>query len=290
MRAFAGILLCLAGGAGCSNPTSGSSENVNVVAAFYPLAWAAERIGGRHVRVTDLTPLGGEAHDLSITARQRVAVQDATLVLLLGRGFQPEIERAAGDASGKVVDLLDGQDLLPTKEKGLGADPHVWLDPAAMEKIAARIGQELGAVDPARRRAYSAAASQLRASLKMLDDAFRSGLKGCELRRIATTHQAFDYLAKRYGMTQIALTGQTPEAAPSAASIQAVRDAVARGEIGAMFYEATEEGRRTGESVARDAGLPALPLHTLESDPAPHDYESQMRQNLGRLRRGLRCR
>jgi len=111
----------------CDAP-SGEGKT-KVVAAFYPLAWAARQVGGDAVTVEDLTPKGAEPHDLQLTARQRLAIEDADLVLVLGKGFQPEVERAARDAHGRVVDLLDGIDLLPSTEADLKADPHVWLDP-----------------------------------------------------------------------------------------------------------------------------------------------------------------
>ena len=125
--------------------------------------------------------------------------------------------------------------------------------------------------------------------LSTLDASFRMVLTECALKTIVTTHEAFGYLARRYGLTELGLTGLTPEAEPAAAQIRRVRDLARQGKVAAIFVEATDEGRRIGRSVARDAGVPARDLRTLESDPRPDDYLSAMRANLTSLRTGLRC-
>jgi zinc transport system substrate-binding protein len=75
---------------------SGSGSKEAVVAAFYPLAYAAEQLGGARVVVTNLTPPGSEPHDLEVSPKDVAAIRAADLVLLLGRGFQPQLEDAAG--------------------------------------------------------------------------------------------------------------------------------------------------------------------------------------------------
>ena len=92
--ALAGIL------AGCGSETR--SESRIVVAAFYPLAWVVEEVAGEDVEVVNLTPPGAEPHDIELTARDVERVRDADLVLYLGEGFMPALEKAiAGVAGGR---------------------------------------------------------------------------------------------------------------------------------------------------------------------------------------------
>src|SRR5678815_593966 len=84
------VTAALAAGGDSTRP---SEENV--VVAFYPLAYAAEQVGGPNVHVTNLTPAGAEPHDLELSPGDVAAVKDAGLVLLMGHGFQPQLERAA---------------------------------------------------------------------------------------------------------------------------------------------------------------------------------------------------
>jgi zinc transport system substrate-binding protein len=284
-----GILVTLVATLGaCANDAAGEGS-IRVVGAFYPLSWVAEEVGGSDVSVVDLTPPGAEPHEIQLTARQRADIQDATLVFYLGGGFQPELEDAVRDVGDRAVDLLKGLRLLSSKEEGLDADPHVWLDPTAMGEIVERVTAAFVEADPGGMAGYEERAASLRQKLGALDEAFSSALAACALRTLVTTHEAFGYLARRYELTQLGLTGLSPEAEPSASQIRRVRDLAQEGKVAAIFVEATDEGRRIGRSVARDVGVRARDLLTLESDPGSKDYLSAMNDNLASLTEGLRC-
>jgi len=271
--------------------TGASSEGrVNVVAAIYPLAWAAQQVGGDRVDVEDLTPPGVEAHDATLTAAQRADIQTADVVVYLGRiDFQPDVERAVDDAGGKVIDVT--AELGNRPRTGETFDPHLWLDPADMQEIVRQVADALVTTDPSRADGYADRAEAALGALEDLDATFRAGLAGCAFTTFVVTHEAFGYLAGAYGLRQLGIEGLAPESEPSAARIQAAAQAIDQGRAApVVFYEETEAGRRVGRSVAADAGVPALPLNALESDPAPLDYVSVMEENLTNLREGLRCR
>src|SRR5919197_1873392 len=142
MRTIPALLLVAVALTGCSSAGDGGKS---VVAAFYPLAFAAEQVGGSAVRVQNLTPPGAEPHDIELTPRDVARVQTAAVVLYLSHGFQPAVEQAAKGAHGKRVNVLAGLDL----RKGVGdeagkSDPHVWLDPVLFARIVRRIGSVLG--------------------------------------------------------------------------------------------------------------------------------------------------
>lgn len=263
-----------------------------MVASFYPLAWAAERVGGPAVEVVDLTPPGGEAHEASLTARQRADIEQADLVLLLSvSGFQPEIERAAEDAEENVVELPpEDAGLFHPGEGELSADPHVWLDPAVMELVVRAVADALAERDQANAAQYRRRAADVVDELERLDRRYAMTLEGCTYDTLVVTHEAFGYLAGRYGLGEVGVAGLSPEAEPSPDRLRAVADAIERGKAGAVFFERTDEGERLGRSVAEDNGVPALPLYTLESDPEEEDYLSAMEENLSILAEGLGCR
>jgi zinc transport system substrate-binding protein len=270
--------------------TSGSSDGrVTAVASMYPLAWAAERIGGNRVAVEDLTPPGVEAHDTTLTAAQRADIQTADVVVYLGQiGLQPDVERAVADAGGRVVDVTAGLHI--TAPAGQTFDPHVWLDPVYMEGAVRLIAGALKAVDASGSAGFAARETSTLRDLQDLDASFRAGLQKCAYTTFVVTHEAFGYLADRYGLHQLGIEGITPESEPSAARIQQAAQAIAQGRAApAVFYEGTDAGRRIGESVSGDVGVPALPLGTLESAPSSGDYLSVMLSNLASLERGLQC-
>jgi len=288
-RLIAGLVVIVValGAAACTGTSS--EGRVNVVAAIYPLAWAAQQVGGNRVDVEDLTPPGIEAHDTTLTAAQRADLQTADVVVYLGEiDFQPDVERAVGDAGGTVIDVT--AELGIQQQTGDPFDPHLWLDPADMAEVVRLVADALAATDPSGTDDYARREKAALGALEDLVASFRAGLSDCAFTTFVVTHEAFGYLAGAYGLRQLGIEGLTPESEPSAARIQAAAQAIDQGQAApAVFYEGTDAGRRIGESVAADVGVPALPLGTLESAPASGDYLSVMRANLSSLERGLQC-
>ncbi|MGH2738543.1 MAG: metal ABC transporter substrate-binding protein, partial [Actinomycetota bacterium] len=103
------------------------------------------------------------------------------------------------------------------------------------------------------------------------------------------SHEAFNYILGRYGLRQFGLAGLEPEAEPTLGRLAMAEALLAREEAGAVFFETGGEAERIARTVAEDAGVPALPLSTLESRPPSGDYLSVMEDNLASLRRGLGC-
>src|SRR2546421_930583 len=118
------VLVFLTACVGCGPVASSPKGEKSVVAAFYPVAFAAQQVGGTGVSVENLTPPGVEPHDLEATTADVERIKTADLVLLLGHGFQPQLESAAGHGASVVL-LLD----TPGLKRFDNGDPHVWLDP-----------------------------------------------------------------------------------------------------------------------------------------------------------------
>jgi zinc transport system substrate-binding protein len=265
--------------AGCGSPAA--SGTPTVVAGFYPLAWAAERIGDGAVVVRNLTPAGSEPHDVELTPREVAEVQQADIVLYLSRGFQPAVEKAVADARGKRVDVLAG---LPLRTgEGGKADPHVWLDPVLFTRVARRIATAIG-------RPTERVAKQLHA----LDAEYRLGLAHCARRDFVTSHGAFGYLAARYRLRQIPITGIDPAAEPSPQRLGELVGLVRRLHITTIFFERLVSPR-LADTLARETGAKTAVLDPIEGlTPAEAkrgaDYPALMRQNLRALREALGCR
>ena len=272
-----------------------------MVASFYPLAYAVERVAGPDWEVIDLTPPGTEAHDVELSLEDRAAIEDADVLLYLGDiGFQPQVEEAVPQASGRVIPVADGIPLAePIPEDGEEeeeeghveetADPHAWLDPALFAVMVDRVADGLAAADPQGAEGYRDRAAALRADLQALDHTYREQLDACATDVMVVSHEAFGYLAEAYGLRQIGLTGLSPEAEPTLQRLGEAGTALESGAADAVFYEAGGEARRIAESVAADFEVPALPLGTLESEPPSGDYLKEMEENLESLREGLRC-
>jgi zinc transport system substrate-binding protein len=266
--------------AGCGGTGDGKRS---VVAAFYPLAFAAERIGGPTFHVENLTPPGAEPHDLELTPRAVGRVENAAVVLYLSHGFQPAVNKAVEQAHGTRLDVLAGLPLRRSLEEGLSADPHVWLDPLLFARIARRIGSVL-----------HRPAGTFVAELRKLDRDYRTGLRTCARREIVTSHAAFGYLAARYKLEQVPITGLTPESEPSPKQLVHVIELVRRTHATTVFFE-TLVSPRLADTVAREVGARTAVLDPIEGltpseERRGENYFSLMRRNLGSLRKALGCR
>ena len=271
--------------AGCG-AASGAKGKTSVVAAFYPLAFVAEQVGGPKVDVHNLTPPGAEPHDIELTPGDVAGLQRADVILYLSHGFQPAVEQAVDGASGKRVDVLSGIGL----RRGVGdeagkSDPHVWLDPVLFARVVRKIGAALG--EPAR-------ASALARRVLVLDGEYSKGLVHCQRKSFVTSHAAFAYLAARYGLHQIAITGIDPQSEPSPQHLRALIALVRREHVTTVFFERLVSPR-LADTVARDAGAKAAvldPIEGLTPSEQAHGftYFTLMRQNLRELRSALGCR
>lgn len=284
-------LTALAAVVGACTPSSAGGRSA--VASLYPLAYATERIAGPGWEVVDLTPPGTEAHDVELSLEDRAAIEDAQVVVYLGDiGFQPQVEDAVEDAEARVLALAPNLIVAPEGELVEPVDPHLWLDPGAMRTMASLLANIFTAVDPDGRAGYRRRAEALRAELEDLEDRYRRVLDitGCRYRTLVASHEAFNYMVGRYGFHQYGLAGLSPEGEPTPERRARAQRLLENGEAGAVFYESGGESQSAARTLAEDAGVPALPLSTLESEPRSGDYVSVMEDNLESLRRGLGCR
>lgn len=276
--------------AGCG---ARASTGPRIAAAFYPLAWLAEQVGGSHFHVENLTRPGAEPHDLELTPRQVIDVGEAELAFYV-KGVQPAVDKAVRE-HGKHH-ALDAESLVPTlpapqdEAHDGAADPHLWLDPTRFATVATALGERLARIDPPDAATYRARAAQVAARLTALDGEFRTGLRRCARKDIVTGHSAFGYLAARYGLTQVGLSGLDPEAEPSPSRIAELTGLIRRTGATTVFTE-TLASPKTAATLAQEAGVRTEVLDPVEGvKPGSHDdYFSIMRRDLATLRTALGC-
>ena len=277
--------------ASCAPASMGTSDQASsgprVVAAFYPLQYAAEQVGGSDVSVTNLTQPGVEPHDLELSAQQVGEIADADLVLYV-KGFQPAVDEAiAQQAPDRAIDVgalvtrltLDG-----------AADPHVWLDPSTMSTIGVSIAERLAAISPENAAAFAKNSAALAAAMSTLSADYSSALANCRTRTMVVSHDAFGYLAKAFGLTQVGISGLSPDAEPSPARLREVADLVKTEKVSTIYYE-TLVDPKVAQTIANETGASARKLDPLEGlqPGATGNYASVMIENLATLTKGQGC-
>lgn len=294
-----GLLVTSLTGCGAGDEP-GNDGRINVQASFYPLQWIAEQVGGQAVEVSTLTPPGAEPHDLELSAQDVGAISQADLVMYLS-GFQAAVddavEQEAGDSAFDAAEHTDLDLTYTPIEEGeenddeQGTDPHFWLDPLRLADVADALGARLGEIAPDDASRFTANASELRTRLGELDAELRDGLRDCENAVLVTSHNAFGYLAAAYGLTQVGITGLTPEEEPSASSLADVASYVAENDVRTIYFE-TLVSPAIAETVADESGAETAvldPIEGLTDESAGSDYLEVMRSNLAALRAGQPC-
>jgi zinc transport system substrate-binding protein len=296
LGAIAGTLLLAA----CSGDDA-SDDRPRVIASFYPFAFVAEQVGGDHVNVDNLTQPGSEPHDLELTPRQVADLTEAALVVF-EQGFQPAVDDGVEQAElsdDATLDVADVVTLHTAEEHTEGGDhehegdldPHVWLDPTAMQQIAEATAQRLIEIDPTHRRDYQRNVDELVGELQQLDEAYAQGLADCERRTIVTSHDAFGYLADRYDLEQIPIAGIDPHAEPSPSEQAEIADLVRDDGVTTVFTE-TLVSDDVAESIADETGVTVAtldPIEGLSDDTSDDTYLTLMRDNLETLREANGC-
>lgn len=300
VAALAAGALGLTACSSAAEPATSSTGRVAVVAAFYPLEFVVSQVGGDRVSVTSLTAPGTEPHDLELTPQQVAAVSDAQLVVYLA-GFQPAVDEAVAQEAGDSLDAGAGISRLAAtatqveeaQAEGGAApttDPHVWLDPTNLAHIADAVAERLAAVDPSGSTTFRANAERLGTELTALDGAWKAGTTTCRNRDLVVSHEAFGYLAQRYGFTQVGISGLSPDAEPSPAKIAEVADFVRANGVSTIYYESLVDPK-VAQTVATETGAVTAMLDPLEGLPegSTGDYLSVMRQNLVTIQKGQSC-
>jgi len=280
---------------GCSSqPTAQMSRDIKadgklkVVATFYPLAEFARQVGGAKVEVVTIIPAGSEPHDFEPTPRDIAGINSASVFIYNGSPLDPWAEKVAADLPPSTLSI--------GMAKALGidsSDPHFWLDPVLAAKEVEAIRDAFSAADPARSGDYAANANLYLSKLKTLDADFAAGLSSCAQHEIFTSHEAFAYLARRYGLSQVPITGISPDAEPSARALADLATLARAKGIKYIFFE-TLASPKLAQTLASEIGAQTLVLNPLEGLTAEEtksgmDYISVMRQNLANLKIALQC-
>lgn len=297
-------------GSACSKSTEGSGpsettlrpKRLQVVASFMPVYAHAARVAGDRADVTMLLKADSGPHDYQLSPGDVKRIADADLFLINGAGIEEwldDLVRSAGSTRLRVVDTGAGVEKSASPavveiagagghdghghDHGAGANPHIWLDPVnAMEQTRA-IARAFIEADPENAEVYQSHANQYLAELGELDRDFRAAMAALPGKDLITFHDAFPYLAKRYGMNYVGYIEAFPEKDPTPAQLKSLVRAIQKHQVKVLFAEVGYSPAIL-KSLAEQTGARVVELDTLEVGEAdPHAYIARMRNNLRAL-------
>ena len=298
-----------------------ASGRTPVVATFSILADMVKRIGGDHVAVTSLVGPNGDAHMLRPSPDDARAVNQAKLLVVNGLGFEGWLDRLveASDFKGAKIIATDGANLIAYEEGAHGDgdhadedehghddhadkdehghehgkfDPHAWQSLGNGAVYAKNIAAALAQVAPANADDFKANLAGYVAEIEALDAEIREMVDAlpADRRTVVTSHDAFQYFGRDYGLTFLAPQGLSTESEASAKEVAQLIWQIRAQKIKAVFVENVADSRlleRIASETGAKIGGKLYPGALSESDgPAP-TYLAMMRHNARTLSQAL---
>lgn len=316
MKQLFSLLILTALLSACTNgAVNNDSEKMKVAATIYPLAFFAEQIGGDLLEVTTIVPQGLEPHDYEPAPNDLKALYDADLVVYNGAALEPWIEDMEFELMQENVELFEASsyvELIPLEEESEESfhfipranahetgeehtewDPHVWLDPLRSKQIVQALAANLASIDPENAETYINNAKVVMGDLDKIDSSFSTTLQTCTGRDFVTSHAAFAYLADRYGLTMIPITGINPHSEPSIKELGEISNLVEAKGLSVIYTETLIDSS-FAETITEETGATLMTLNPLEGLTADEvnageNYFSILKKNFENLQVGLSC-
>lgn len=292
MITLAGLLILL------PKPLPKETGKIKVTTSFYPLYFFTHEIAKDKVDITNITPAGAEPHDYEPTAKDLANIETSNMLILNGGGLEPWGENIKNNIDTKktlIVTAGEGLTSQEITEEGKNIiDPHIWLSPPLAKQMVDKITQGLIQSDPNNKEFYQLSATALKLKLDILDAQYKKGLADCAQKNIVTSHAAFGYLARAYGLNQIAISGLSPDAEPSPQQLADVTKFVKTNKVKYIFFESLVSPKLSN-TIATETGAQTLELNPIEGLDnsqvlAGQDYFTNMENNLANLKIALQCK
>jgi zinc/manganese transport system substrate-binding protein len=277
-----------------------AAENVKAVASFSILADLVREVGGKHVDVTAIVGPDGDAHVFQPSPLDAKAVADANIVVINGLGLEGWMARLIQSSGTKAPVVVASKGIKPLQGQNVGngddkgkADPHAWQSIANAKIYVANIRDGLAAIDPADKADYDANAKDYLAKLDQLEAEVKAAIASIppENRKIITTHDAFGYFGRAYGLTFIAPQGVSTETEPSAKDVAKIIRQVRAQRVPAVFLENISD-ERLMQQIGRESGAKIgdkLYSDALSKPGAGADtYIAMMQNNIAAFTKALR--
>jgi zinc/manganese transport system substrate-binding protein len=274
---------------------AGAAEKLKVLTSFLPIYAHTKSITGDLAEVQMFIDKDADPHDYEFKPSDIKKVVSANLFVANGAGLEVWLKgllEKSGNAKLVVVDASAGVPLLDNsreffkgsaeeeEEEAGDKNLHVWLDPVLAQVQAQNILVALVKADPANAAAYQKNAEAYLAKLRQLDESYRAAMNKLDNKNLVTFHDAFPYLAKRYGFNYLGCIAQFPEQDPKPAELKALVQLIQKKRVKVIFAENGYSPKLLSE-VAKQTGATVSEVDTLEiGKPEANAYLARMRSNL----------
>ncbi len=275
-----------------------ASEKPIISLSTFALYDIAKNVAGDEVELFKILPDGTSAHTFEPSPKDMVKIVKSSIVFYSGAGLEPWIK--GFKFNSKSIDMSQFVKLRELKEGEHNhdehhhehTDPHYWLDVSNMILATKKIQKELSELFPDKSELFNANAYIYIQKLQNLDAEYKKNLSSCALDTIVLNHNAFSYLASRYGFKTASLSGLSPEEEPSVKRIIELVKLIKSHKVKVIFGE-NFASKKAIESVAKEAKVDVdllQPIGNVTADEAGLGYIDIMHINLKKISQALECR
>ncbi len=282
-----GVMLALALAAGMASQGA-MAKTLNVVSSFSVLGDIAKQVGGEHVHVDSLVPPDGDPHTFEPSPKDSALLSKADVVVVNGLGLEGWLDRLikASGFKGELIVASDGVKTHKFEDDGKEVtDPHAWNSAANGALYAKNILRGFEKADPEDKAAMDASAQAYIAELDKIDSWAKQRFAAIPKakRKVLTSHDAFGYFSRAYGVTFLSPQGLSSESEASAAHVAALIKQIRTEHVHTWFMENQLDPRLVKQIAAATGAQPGGELYP-EALSAPggvaDSYVKMMRHNV----------
>jgi len=242
---FSSVLLLT----GCTEQkasVTSTSDTLKVVATVGMVADLVKAVGGEAVEVTQLMGPGVDPHLYKATRDDVFLITDADMVFSCGLMLEGRLQETL-DRIGEtktvvtVTSKLPRELLLIPEEAGGHPDPHVWMDVAAWANCLEPVVESLTSQRPALESKFRERAAEYQKTLQGLHEygLARMASIPADRRVLITSHDAFNYFGRAYGIEVIGVQGISTDSEAGLKQINELVDLLVDRKVSAVFVESS---------------------------------------------------
>lgn len=215
----------------------------SVIATASIFADMAEVIAGDLVTVRTIVPIGGDPHIYEPTPADAKLVSDADLVLKNGLTFEGWLNELIENSGTKAKVKLITAGIQPIESLTYqnSSDPHAWMDAKNGLIYIKNIKDALIQIDPDNADKYEFNYSIYQQQLQDLDQYIETEINKIPQQRriLITSHDAFQYYGRRYGVRLESILGTSTDADVQVSDIERLTKVISESGIPSVFIETT---------------------------------------------------
>jgi ABC-type Zn uptake system ZnuABC Zn-binding protein ZnuA len=264
----------------CTDDSEASTDNVRVLTSLEIFADMARNVGGDRVQVVALLPSGADPHTFELRPSAVRKIAEADIIFINGLGLEGNLEDVIREnAEGPIVELAAGS-------ATIDGNPHIWLG-FPLDYVS-RIEEALLNQDETHAQTYEANADRYFEEIIFQEGRVETAVATIpeSNRKLVTFHDAFPYLAERYGLEIVAVVAPSPGQEPSAEDIGELTETIERENVPAVFTE-PQFNSDVLDAAAEDADVRVLDLLSDAYIDGVDTYIELMEFNMEQLVEGL---